>query len=84
MADTEKLSWDEIRKRYPDEWVVLTESSFNENDDIVDGVVYDHGADRAQLYARCQDGPDHTTVLYTGELRGGIIGFYADDLDQKD
>jgi hypothetical protein len=82
MAD--KLSWNEIKRTYPDEWVVLVESTFNENDDPVEGVVYDHGPDQAEVYSRCRSGPSHTTVLYTGKIQGGLIGCYVDDLDKED
>lgn len=82
MAD--KLSWDEITRKYPDEWVVLVDYSFDDNEDPKEGVVYDHGQNRAELYARCRPGPAHTAVLYTGEIRGGLIGFYREDLDEKD
>ena len=81
MAD--KLTWDEIKKKFPDEWVVLVEGSFDENEDPAGGVVYDHDPDRARLYARCLGGPRSTTVLYTGAIRGGLIGFHSEDVDQK-
>lgn len=76
MAD--KLGWDEIERRYPDEWVVLVDYTFDDNEDLIDGVVYAHGPDRSQAYAGCRGGPQSTAVRYTGETRGGRIGFSVD------
>jgi hypothetical protein len=81
MAD--RLTWDEIKSRYPDEWVVLVEYTHDDNEDIHAGVVYDHGPQRDQVYDRCQQVPSPFAVRYTGEIRGGLIGFYADDVDAK-
>lgn len=79
----DKLTWDEIKKRFPDEWVVLVDYSFNDNEDLTDGVVYAHGPERAQVYASASQGPKRTAVRYTGEIRGGLIGFYAEDVEPK-
>lgn len=80
---SDKLSWDEIKRRYPDEWVVLVEYSFDDNEDLTDGVVYAHGPNRRQVYASCRGGPHRTAVRYTGEIRGGLIGLYAEDMETK-
>ena len=77
----EKLTWDEIKRRHPDEWVMLVDYAFNENEDLTVGVVYDHDAARDALYDRCSQAPSPVAVLYTGEIRGGMIGFYAEDVD---
>lgn len=82
MAD--KLGWDEIRRRYPDEWVVLTDVSHDDNEDVDAGFVYDHDRERDTVYGRCRGVPSPFAVLYTGEVRGGLIGFYGEDVDQKD
>jgi hypothetical protein len=76
VADTEMLSWDEIRKRYPDEWVILVDYSCDDNEDIIAAVVYDHSPDRDELYTRCAQDPNHprsVAALFTGEIRGGRI-----------
>ena len=46
-----KLNWDEIKRRYPNEWVVLVDFH-EEGEDLVDGVVFDHGRDRDALCNR--------------------------------
>jgi hypothetical protein len=76
MSTPEKLSWDEIRKRYPDEWVILVDYSFDDNEAIIAAVVHDHSPDRDQLYARCANDPDQprsVATRFTGEFRGGRI-----------
>ena len=45
MVMSKKLTWEEIRQRYPDEWVVLVDFSVDENQDLEAGVVYGHGPD---------------------------------------
>jgi hypothetical protein len=61
MADTEKLSWDEIKRRYPDEWVVLTDHRV-EGIDMVEGVVVDHGKVKSEVYSRLRNAPNGSAV----------------------
>ena len=69
MAD--KLSWDEIKRRYPDEFVVLVETEVNENTDLVAGTVMNHGKDkRAMRQYLGELKVKHGACLWTGEPRG--------------
>ena len=80
MAD--KLSWDEIKRRYPDEWVVLAE--FQEKDEeITDGVVLDHALVKEDLYGRIRNPPSPFAVRFTGEATGGLFGLYRFDVDPQ-
>jgi hypothetical protein len=86
VADLEKLSWDEIRKRYPDEYVILADYAFDDNEDIAQGVVWAHGQSRDAAYENLQragERPNPIAVRYTGEVKGGMIGF-LEDVDAKD
>jgi hypothetical protein len=78
----QKLSWDEIRRQYPDEWVVLTDHRID-GIDIVEGIVVDHGAVKAEVYARLRNSPNGSAVLYTGEIRHGLVGLSAIDMDDE-
>jgi hypothetical protein len=78
MAD--KLTWDEIKKNYPDEWVVLVDYHI-EGVDLLDGIVVDHGKKKEEVYARLDAAPNGSAVRFTGEFRHGIVGVYAIDLD---
>lgn len=62
----EKLPWDEIRRRYPDEWVVLVDYSLDEDEQLTAGVVFAHAPDKGELKAAMAE-PYDAAVLFTGE-----------------
>ena len=80
MAD--KLSWDEIKQRYPDEWVVLTDFVDGE-DEVAEGSIFFHSPDRDSAYDLCRSAPSPFAIRFTGKTRGGLIGFYGEDLESK-
>ena len=52
----EKLSGQEIKQRYPDEWVILVEFERNgERVDVNAGVVLDHDRSRKALMVRTKE-----------------------------
>lgn len=53
LVPPERLSWAEICRRYPDEWVMLTgfESPEEDSPDIASGVVVGHGRSRKAVWA---------------------------------
>jgi hypothetical protein len=77
MAD--KLTWDEIKRTYPDQWVVLVDYH-TEGCDLTEGTVIDHGRVRDEVYDRLRDAPSPCAVRYTGELQGGLFGLYSEDV----
>jgi len=77
----EKLTWDEIKKRFPDEWVVLVDYDWPDDADVQAGVVWAHGRDHDEVCDRSRAVPSPFAIRYTGQVRGGLIGFYAEDLD---
>jgi len=81
----EKLSWEEIRSRYPDEWVVLVDYDLD-GDIPTFGVVLDHGRVKKQVYERLRAIDDECFVLYTGKMRRGLVmgGVCAVDLEDPD
>ena len=70
MAD--KLSWDEVRAKYPDEWVILVDLVVNETTDVTAGRVYDHSPDRSYIHEKQLDVRQDAAVLYTGKLHGAV------------
>jgi hypothetical protein len=78
----EKLTWDEIKAKYPEEWVILTDHRID-GIEVVDGVVLDHGKVKREVDSRLADVPNGCAVLYTGEIRHGLIGVHAIDLDDE-
>jgi hypothetical protein len=83
MAATEKLTRDEIKRRYPDKWVVLVDFH-EEGEDLIDGVVFDHGRDRDALCERMNQAPSLVAVEYTGEITGGLFRLFTSDVDRED
>jgi hypothetical protein len=54
MAD--KLTWDEIKSRYPDEWVVLVDLDADDvSDEVHAGVVFAHSKNERELLAATKD-----------------------------
>ncbi|MBI4862199.1 MAG: hypothetical protein HY815_18365 [Candidatus Riflebacteria bacterium] len=82
---TEKLPWDEIKKKFPDEWVVLVDYELD-GDIPTNGVVLDHGSVKKEVYQRLREINDECFVLYTGKMRRGLVmgGLYAVDLEDPD
>lgn len=72
MAD--KLSWDEIKRRYPDEYVVLVEAEWDGSlPEVTAAVVLGHAKTNQELVASTKDlvAGREITILYTGEVRSG-------------
>lgn len=65
----EKLTWDEIKRRYPDEWVALVDYEWPEMRHVTEGVVYAHSPSRDELH-KLQRGLTDAAILFTGKKRG--------------
>lgn len=71
MAD--RLSWDEINRRYPDECVVLVDTEVDDTTTIVEGTVMAHGKHkRAMRQILAQLAPKRGGCLWTGAVHGRI------------
>ncbi len=77
----EKLTWDEIKSRYPDEWVILAKPEIDDNEDPVAGIVVAHGRDAAEALNQITGRMDHLATLFTGEVHGGLISVQVESLD---
>jgi hypothetical protein len=65
--NTERLSWDEIKRRHPNEWVVLVDDDFVENHMVLSrGVVFAHSPDRRVIMDRSRHLPS-AAIRYTGK-----------------
>ncbi|MBI4871310.1 MAG: hypothetical protein HY814_07050 [Candidatus Riflebacteria bacterium] len=78
---TEKLTWDEIKQRYPDEYVILAEPEFDDNEDPVGGVVLSHGQNEDEALAPVHGVKETWFLTYTGEILGGLISVQVESLD---
>ena len=77
MANAEKLSWGEIRKLYPDEWVILLDGAGDGDDwepEIRAGVVFKHCEARDELFVGTKEAlaGKSRTIRYTGEVGRGL------------
>jgi hypothetical protein len=72
MAD--KLTWDEIKRRYPDEYVVLVDLDMDDSTTtLLGGTVVNHGKDKAEMIRYL--GTLHArsgACSWTGEIHGRI------------
>jgi hypothetical protein len=68
-----KLTWDEIKATYPDEWVALVDHDWpNDRPVPVAGVVFAHSADHAQLI-EMQKQLTAAAIVWTGKKRGEML-----------
>jgi hypothetical protein len=73
----EKLTWDEIKKRFPDEWVILVNLDRNTDDETVKGgEVFAHSTNKRELLSSTKMAlaGQCRAVRFTGQVaRGGFL-----------
>ncbi len=77
-ANRQRLTWAEIRQRYPDEWVALAELDSDLQElEIRSGIVLGHGKSRRELTALSKSAANRGTraILFTGEIGQGSYRF---------
>jgi hypothetical protein len=62
----QRLTRSEAEKLYPDEWVIFTEPSENDDGTFKDGVVFYHGKDQAKAYRVSGKVKGDRATYYTG------------------
>ncbi len=67
-----KLTWSEIKTKYPDEWVALINVEWPQMRQITGGVVYAHSPHRDELL-KMQRGLESAAILFTGRKRGAAL-----------
>jgi hypothetical protein len=71
IIDHEILTWEEIKKRFPDEWVVIGNPIFDSMK-IVQGTVLSHHPDKRVASiegGERREGFNKFTVSFTGEIK---------------
>lgn len=64
----EYLTMEEIKKRYPDEWVLLEDPETDEWTEVIGGTLLSHSAKKSETLARFRiSKPGHWALLFTGE-----------------
>jgi hypothetical protein len=70
---SERLTWDEIKKRYPDEFVAMTDPEHDESASLCGGTVVAHGKNKHELLHYLKTlGAKHTACLWTGEVHARV------------
>lgn len=72
-----KLTWDEVKRAYPNQWVVLVDLDFAENQlTLLRGRVVDHDISRKAVYSRTKpDRPVSMAIRFTGPVGVGSFLF---------
>ena len=61
-----KLSWNKMKNKFPDEWLLIVDYEVDENGHILSGVVARHSAEKDEVFAL--PALDQSSVFkYTGE-----------------
>jgi len=65
----EVLTFDEMRRRFIDEYVLVSDPETDNGPDILGGLVLYHAKDREEVLDKCIEiRPKFYAVVYTGEL----------------
>lgn len=61
-----KLTWHEMKKQYPNEWLLITEYDTDESGNVLSGIVARHSAGKDEVY-RLPTLKQSSAFKYTGE-----------------
>lgn len=64
--ERERLSWEEMKQRYPDQWLVIVDFETDNSNRLVSGVVERHSTDMHEI-AKPSALRKPTAFRYTGE-----------------
>jgi hypothetical protein len=74
--ERQRLSWQEMKQRYPDEWLLIVDYETDDADRLVAGVVKFHSKDMRQV-AQAPVQSDRIAFRYTGESTFRGLRSYA-------
>lgn len=71
------MNVEEIKRKYPDQWVLVKVAKKNELGQPTEGEIIAHSENRDEIYARMKDVKGHTYTLYTGKIpkKGYAVAF---------
>lgn len=71
---SEYLTMEEIKKRYPDEWVLLEDPETDEFSAVVAGTLLEHGKDQESVAKRVKDKCfSSSAFLFTGDPDPNVV-----------
>jgi len=68
-----KLSWEQIKEHYPDEWVIIVDYEEDPVDIVAAGRILDHSKSRDEIHQRQLSLEQDAAVVYTGEPTGNVV-----------
>lgn len=68
-----RMTFDEIKKTYPNEWVLIAEPDTDRSLRLVSGVVLAHSPHRDEVYKALKGRRGQHAVRFTGEMKGKVF-----------
>ena len=65
---SESLTVEEMKERYPDEWLLLVDCEENENTELKAGKIIAHSRCRDDIHRAQMDCPGHVAIHFAGEI----------------
>ena len=72
----EKITWNDMKKQFPDEWLLITDYNLDESGHIIEGIVNRHSKEKNDVY-RLPALNKSTAFRYTGESTFGGLRSHA-------
>jgi hypothetical protein len=73
VANNEKLSWDEMKRRFPNEFVAIVDPEHDAEDQLTGGTVVGHGKNKHELLDFLGTlGAKHIACRWTGAIHGRV------------
>ena len=69
----EKLTWEEIKEQYPDEWVLVVDYERDPSTVVAAGRVLEHSADKKVIHERLRTLQQDSAIAFTGKPRANIV-----------
>jgi hypothetical protein len=66
----QRMTYEEIKKTYPDEWVLIDDIEVDKFLEIVSGVVVAHSRSRDEIGRVMLENPGNYGIRYTGKIKG--------------
>ena len=69
----------DIKKKYPDEWVVIKVQEENEFEEPLEGKIIAHSQKRDEIYEKLEKTTGDISMFYTGDIpkKGYVVAFYG-------
>ncbi len=72
----EKITWDDMKEQFPDEWLLITDFNLDESGHIIAGIVNRHSKEKDEVY-QLPALNKSTAFRFTGESDFGGLRSHA-------